>query len=172
MRTFLNRKTTWLVIALALLICVGATGKVHAYTHDTISDIEVPRGVTWGAQVEWQGHAITKVTKQGNLYIVEVARDSEPHELPYFSISFDLNWNYIGTVRTFNPAVEKRLAEEAKRAEEDKVKQQQAEQDRIRKEEEERNKPKPEPPKPEQPPVTKPPEEEPEPTEPEEPDEE
>lgn len=173
MRNLLNTKTTGLVLVLALLLCLGATQKAHAeLLYDTIDDIQVPSNVTWGAQVEWQGHAITAVRKEGNLYIVEVARDSIPHELPYFSVSFDSNWNYLGTVRTFNPAVEKRMQEAQQKAEQDKQRQQQAEQDRIRQEqdrqrqeEEERKKPKPE-----QPPITKPPEEQPAPESPDDDD--
>lgn len=155
----------WVILPLLILFLYAPTAHAEPII-DTIDNIEVPSGVTWGTQVKWQGHAITHVRKEGNRYIVEVARDSEPHEYPYFNVAFDLNWQYIGTTTRTDPAAIKKAEEEKKKAEEDakKAEEEKAKQEKE-KQERERQQPAPDP-------VVKPPEEEPAPEEPEEPEEE
>lgn len=157
-------------VMLGLLMAFSQISVVRAeLPYETIDDIQIPTGVTFGTQVTWQGHAITHARKEGNRYIVEIARDGEPHQFPYFHVAFDLNWNYIGTTTRVDPAAIKAAEEAKKKAEEEAKKKAEdaarAEAERLEKERQEREKPKPEPqpePEPVQPPVTKPPEEEPE----------
>lgn len=163
-----------LILPLAVIVSLATVKTASAeLLYETINDIQVPTNVTWGTQIEWQGHIVYEVKDVGTTYQVKVARDGEPHQYPYFYVSFSKNWEYLGTTKHVNPEAERRAAEDAARkakeaqdaqrkAQEDQARQ---EQERLRREEEDRKKPKPE-----QPPVVKPPDEEP-PEEPEEPEE-
>lgn len=158
----------WLyVLLLAVIVSLATVQTASAeLLYETVSDIQVPSNVTFGAQIEWQGHIVYEVKDLGTTYQVKIARDSEPHQFPYFYVSFNKNWDYLGTTRHVNPEAEKKAAEDkakadqeaARKAQEDQARLQ-AEQDRQRREEEDRKKP-------EEPPVVKPPEEEPVPEEP------
>lgn len=170
------------IFILVLLASLVQTKVVSAYTHDTISDIAVPRNVTWGTQIEWQGHIVYEVKDMGTTYQVKVARDGEPHQFPYFYVSFSKGWEYLGTVKHVNPEAERRAAEDARRRAEEaerrkqeeqrsaeqRQREEQARQEEERRRQEERDRQEREKP---DPPVTKPPDEEEEEPEPDNPEE-
>lgn len=124
-------------ILLGLTMSLVGAQTAHAeISYETVSNIEVPASITVGVQSKWQGHIVYEVKDIGQEYEVKIARDSEPHQLPYFYVSFNKNWDYLGTTRRVNPEDEKRAEEDKLRAEQDAARKAEEEQERQRREQE------------------------------------